>query len=60
MAAITDEELLKSAQRELALRRRVYPKWVAREKMTQEDAAHEICCMEAIVKILDERAGRLC
>lgn len=35
-------------RRELAFRRRVYARWVARGDMTQEDADREIAIMEAI------------
>ena len=41
-----------SAMRELRLRRVVYPKCVKAGAMTEEHAAHEIACMEAIVATL--------
>jgi hypothetical protein len=46
---ITADDKLKCAQRELKLRRRVYPHWVAARKMSAGKAALEIACMEAIV-----------
>jgi hypothetical protein len=51
MKTITEQ--IASAKRELALRRNVYPGWVAKERMKQETADHEIACMEAIVATLE-------
>lgn len=42
-----------SAKRELAMRERVYPKWVEARKMTEAAASHEIECMRAIVATLE-------
>ena len=50
MSDVTLAEKLHSAERELKMRRQVYPRWVARQKMSQEQADHEIRCMEAIVE----------
>jgi hypothetical protein len=52
---------LKAAKREAALRRRVYPRWVAENGMTQAKADHEIAAMDAIVETLErlEKATRL-
>lgn len=44
-------------ERELAVRRRVYPRWVASQKMRQEKADHEIECMEAVLDTL-RRSGQ--
>ena len=40
------------AERELALRRRNYPRWVAGRRMTEGTAKHEIECMESILESL--------
>jgi hypothetical protein len=45
-----------AAKRELALRRRNYPRWVAAGRLTQVDADMEIACMEAIVETLRQIA----
>jgi len=45
-------EQLQAAQRELQMRRNVYPKWVVSGRMKQAKADHEIQCMEAIVATL--------
>jgi hypothetical protein len=46
----TAEEKLACAKRELALRNRVYPRWVANKRMSQAKAADEIRLMAEIVK----------
>ena len=43
------QDALASAQREVALRKRVYPRWVQQGRMTAEKAESEIKCMEAAV-----------
>ena len=43
-----NETKLKCIERELRLRRRVYPRWVAEGRMKIRDAEHEIKTMEAI------------
>jgi hypothetical protein len=45
-------EQIKVAQRELAMRKRLYPRWVAEGRMDQAKAAHEIEGMTAIVNTL--------
>lgn len=46
------DELLGCARRELALRERVYPKWVAKGSMTQTKADRELEGMRGIVEFL--------
>ncbi len=48
-------ELLASARRELALRRRVYPRWVESGRISEDQAAHEIQCMSDICEVLELR-----
>jgi len=48
-APISNLDKLKCAQRELALRRSVYPKRVKSGLQTQEKIDHEIAAMAAIV-----------
>lgn len=48
-------ELIKCAERELALRHRVYPSRVAMNTMTQSKAEHEITCMAEILVLLRQR-----
>ncbi|MBP6444807.1 MAG: hypothetical protein KA267_12340 [Gemmatimonadales bacterium] len=57
MARITEDEKRQCAERELAMRKRVYPRWVSAGKMTQAAADREIAAMEAIAK--DYRAHDL-
>jgi hypothetical protein len=53
MSEPTLEEMIECARREVRMRRRVYPRWVADGRMTQAAADREIASMEAI-------ADRLC
>ncbi len=48
MAAPTIDQMLVCATRELAMRRRVYPRWVASGRIKQEAADHEIAVMDGI------------
>jgi hypothetical protein len=54
---ISLEQKLKCVERELALRRSVFPKRVREGRMKQAHADHEIACMEAIID--DYRQGRI-
>jgi len=51
-------DMITCAQRELALRQRVYPKWVREERMSRQKADHEIACMAAIVEQLLTISGQ--
>lgn len=57
----TPEQLLGCAQRELRLRREVYPRLVLRGKMSPDQANREIMMMADIAEIMLERVttGRL-
>lgn len=54
MADITIADLLKSVGRELGMRKGAYPRRVQSRRMTQENADHEIACMDALYKMLKE------
>lgn len=56
MKSLTEQ--LAAARRELAMRQRVYPKWINAGKLTPAKATHEVDCMDAIVQTL-ERALEL-
>lgn len=47
---VTLERKLRCAKRELALRRKVYPRWVQKGRMTADEAIEEIAVMEQIVR----------
>jgi hypothetical protein len=49
------EDLVKAAEREVAYRRRVYPRLVADNRMSREHADHEIAMMEAIAEKLKDQ-----
>lgn len=44
----TAEQKRKAVERELSFRRRVYPRWVESNKMTQRQADEQIAIFEAI------------
>jgi len=56
------ERLRDAAAREVNMRRRVYPNWVRRNKMTQAKADAEIMAMQDIytyfADLVDEQVGR--
>ena len=39
---------------ELAMRQRVYPQWIQKQKMSAEKAEHEIACIEACLATVDK------
>ena len=49
---ITLADQIKSVEREIAMRKAVYPKRVAAKAMSQEKADHEIAAMEAALRSL--------
>lgn len=52
----TDADKEACAERELAMRRRVYPRWVSAGKMSRAEADREIALMDAIA---EEYHGRV-
>jgi hypothetical protein len=46
-------EQIACVKREIAMRERVYPRWVAAGKMKDSQASHEIECMRAILATLE-------
>ncbi len=53
MTTHTIDEQIAAVKRELSMRRRVYPRWVAQHKMTREDAAKQIALMESVLATLE-------
>jgi hypothetical protein len=53
----TLDEQIKELRRELDLRRRVYPSFVARKKLTQERADKQMRSLEAAVETLQRCQG---
>ena len=49
--AIAWKERVDGLTRELELRRRFYPDWIAGGRMTQAEAAQQIACLEALLAI---------
>lgn len=48
---------IRAVEREIALRERVYPNWVAAGRMTSETAEHEVAAMKAAARTLKRLAG---
>ncbi len=46
------DDCIKCAEREVAMRRRVYPGWVSQGRMKQENADREITTMQVIADML--------
>lgn len=55
---ITIDEQIAEAEREVAMRRRVYAQWVSHGRMTQRKADRQIAVMEQIAKTLIELKSR--
>ena len=53
---VRSTDKLKVIKRELALRRRNYPKWVAAGKMKQKEAEEQLRIMEAILADYEREA----
>ncbi len=53
----TFAEQVAELKREIALRGRVFPKWVAAGKMKQTQADHRIACLEATLSYLEDSAN---
>lgn len=49
---ISLNQQIASVEREIALRKRVYPKWVLTKRMAQSSATFEIAAMEAVLATL--------
>jgi hypothetical protein len=49
---MTLDEQVTCIRRELAMRRNVYPKFIANGRMTPEQADHEMQCMQAVLVTL--------
>lgn len=48
----TLDQQIQSVAREIKMRERVYPRWVASGKMKRENADYELECMKAILATL--------
>jgi hypothetical protein len=58
MTTYSDQDKLRSIRREISMRRKVYPRWVAEGRMTQEQATRELEIFEQIASDYESR-GRL-
>jgi hypothetical protein len=55
MPAFSIDELCACARREVAQRKKVYPRWVRGGKMEAEEAHRQIAMMEAITDLLESQ-----
>lgn len=53
---ITLNEQIACVRREIAMRERVYPHWVAAGKMRDDKAKHEIAAMRSVLSTLEDAA----
>lgn len=51
---MTLDEQIKSVEREIGMRERVYPAWVRGKRMSQAKADHEMAAMRATLKTLTD------
>ena len=47
--------VLEELNRELVMRRNVFPAWVKNGRLTEEIATHRIRCMQEAIKMLEEK-----
>jgi len=59
MSEVTHDEKRACLEREIKMRRKVYPRWVENQKMTQALADREIAVMEAILADYPPRQGSM-
>ena len=45
----TNGEILKELKREMAMRARIYPRWVREGRMTEADRAHRVACLQGAI-----------
>lgn len=50
----TIDDQIACVEREIALRRRVYPRWIANKRMTERTARYEIDVMTEVLNTLKE------
>ena len=53
-AAITTADMLDELRRELALRQRVYPAWIAKGTLAKPKAERQLAVLKAAIARLDE------
>ncbi len=58
MSTIPLTAQLACVKREVAMRKRVYPRWIATGKMTKEDADRQTATMEAVAATLEDLVAK--
>jgi len=54
MTEISLAAQIKEVQRELVLRKQVYPKWIATKRLTEGQAAYALAAMQAVLATLEQ------
>ena len=49
----TTDQQIECVRREIGMRQRVYPNWVAAKKMSQAKADYEIACLKEVLTTLE-------
>lgn len=52
------DDQIACVEREIALRSRVYPRWIADKRLTQVKADREMACMNAVLETLRHEKER--
>jgi hypothetical protein len=58
--SVSLDEQIASVEREVRLRERVYPRWVSLGKLNRSAAEHELDCMVAVLKTLQDKKDTPC
>jgi hypothetical protein len=53
------EDQIAEVKREIALRKKVYPKWIEQERITRFEALSRVAVMEAVLESLKSLEPRL-
>jgi hypothetical protein len=59
MSAISLDDQVKEVKREIAMRKRVYPRWVAQGKMDKALADKKLAIMEAALATLEDLQAKV-
>lgn len=53
----TIEDAIKECKRELKMREKVYPRWIADKKLNRDRAANQYRALRYAIELLEEKAG---
>lgn len=58
MSAVPIQHQVECVRREISMRERAYPRWVADKRMTQKKADQELEMMRAVLETLEKEAAK--